>query len=58
MGSGFGSVSMTKIFQSLADFLREAARKPFEMKTRTVPLQEVAAHWDDAEQGTRLVFRP
>jgi NADPH2:quinone reductase len=58
MGSGFGSVSMEKIFQSLADFLREAARQPFQIKTNSAPLRDVEALWNVAEKGARLVFRP
>jgi NADPH2:quinone reductase len=58
MGSGFGSVAMTNIFKSLADFLGEAARERFQVKTRTAPLREVEALWNVAESATRLVFQP
>jgi NADPH:quinone reductase-like Zn-dependent oxidoreductase len=57
-GSGFGSVSMEKIFQSLAEFLTEAARRPFQMKTKAVPLCDVETMWKVTESGTRLVFIP
>jgi len=58
MGSGLGSVSVEKIFRSLAAFLSEAARQPFQIKTNTAPLRDVEALWNVAEKGARLVFRP
>jgi NADPH2:quinone reductase len=58
MGSGFGSVSMERIFASLAEFLKEAAREPFESKEKSVPLSEVESMWNAPDGGERLVFRP
>jgi len=58
MGSGFGSVSMERIFASLAEFLKEAAREPFESKAKSVPLAEVESAWNAPDGGERLVFRP
>jgi NADPH2:quinone reductase len=57
-GSGFGSVSMEEIFRSLAAFLKEAAKEPFQMKTKTAQLRDVESLWNVAEKGARLVFRP
>jgi NADPH:quinone reductase-like Zn-dependent oxidoreductase len=57
IGSGFGSLSMEKIHESLGDFLKEAAREPFQMKTVTAPLKDVEARWN-APQKARLVFQP
>lgn len=57
-GSGFGSVSIEKIFESLRAFLNEAAKKPFQMKTKSVPLRDVEAFWNVNEPATRLVFCP
>jgi NADPH:quinone reductase-like Zn-dependent oxidoreductase len=57
-GSGFGSVSMERIFQALRDFLNEAARKPFQMKVKTAPLRDVESLWSSADPGVRLVFQP
>ncbi|MFZ0639240.1 MAG: zinc-binding alcohol dehydrogenase family protein [Candidatus Acidiferrales bacterium] len=57
-GSGFGSVSMEKIFESLRNFLKEAAKKPFQIKTKAVALRDVETTWNAAEPGARLVFRP
>ncbi len=58
IGSGFGSISMEKIFQALREFLQEATTRPFTMKVETAPLREVEARWNSAEKGTRLVFIP
>jgi NADPH2:quinone reductase len=58
LGSGFGSVSMKRIFASLAEFLEEASREPFELKIKTVPLSEVERSWNAPDGGERLVFRP
>jgi NADPH2:quinone reductase len=58
MGSGFGSVSLERIFASLAEFLKEAAREPFESKAKSVPLSEVESAWNAPDGGERLVFRP
>lgn len=57
-GSGFGSVSMEEIFRSLAAFLKEAAKEPFQMKTKTAQLRHVESLWNVSEKGVRLVFRP
>jgi NADPH2:quinone reductase len=58
MGSGFGSVSMERIFASLAEFLKEAVRAPFESNAKSVPLSEVESAWNASDGGERLVFRP
>jgi NADPH2:quinone reductase len=58
VGSGFGSVSIEKIFEAIADFLREAAKEPFLIKISAAPLRDVEALWNAPEQGPRLVFQP
>jgi len=58
LGSGFGSVSITRIFEVLADFLKEAAKGPFQIKTKTASLRDVESLWHASEQGVRLVFLP
>lgn len=58
MGSGFGSVSMEQIFQSLAAFLQEAAKKPFALNVVPAPLGDITALWNAGEQSERLVFLP
>jgi len=58
VGSGFGSASITAIFQALADFLRFASDRQLEFSTRVVPLRDVETAWPNSEQGARVVFRP
>ena len=58
MGSGFGSVSMERIFAALAEFLKEAAREPFVSIAKSVPLSAVESAWNAPDGGERLVFRP
>ncbi len=57
VGSGFGSVSMEKIFESLRGILQEAAKRPFEIALKTAPLKDVEKLWDSEEEA-RLVFQP
>lgn len=57
-GSGFGSVSMEEIFHSLAEFLKEAAKAPFQINTRSERLRDVERLWNIKETGERLVFCP
>jgi hypothetical protein len=58
IGRGLGSVSIKGLFRSIAEFLREAAKKPFQIKIKTTALRDVEAIWNAPEQGTRLVFQP
>ena len=58
LGSGFGSVSIAKVFESLARFLQEAARNPFQIKTKAAPLSEVEALWNTPQGDSRLVLQP
>lgn len=57
-GSGFGSVSIERIFQSLRDFLQEAANKPFVIETKQAPLRDIERLWLEPQSGTRIVFQP
>ncbi|MGC2299764.1 MAG: zinc-binding alcohol dehydrogenase family protein [Acidobacteriaceae bacterium] len=57
IGSGFGSVSMDKIFESLRSILQEAAKSPFRVKLTTAPLRDVEKLWNTPEDA-RLVFQP
>ena len=57
-GSGFGSASLDQLRQALADFFQLASKEPFQFQTRAAPLRDVEALWNDAEEGTRLVFQP
>jgi NADPH2:quinone reductase len=58
LGSGFGSVSIAKVFESLTQFLQEAAKQPFQIHTRVAPLSEVEALWNTPQGNSRLVFQP
>jgi NADPH2:quinone reductase len=58
LGSGFGSASLDQILAALAEFFQAAAKEPFHFQTRAAPLRDVEALWNDAEEGTRLVFQP
>ncbi|HSY12025.1 MAG TPA: zinc-binding alcohol dehydrogenase family protein [Verrucomicrobiae bacterium] len=58
MGSGFGSVSIQAIFESLARCIQAAAKEPFSMEIDAFPLREVESVWDAPSSGRRVVFRP
>ena len=57
LGSGFGSVTMDKIFASLRGILAAAVQQPFQMKLTTAPLRDVEKLWN-SKQDARLVFVP
>lgn len=57
-GSGFGSVSIERILQSLGEFLKEAANNPFVIETKAAPLRDVEKLWTEQHSGTRIVFQP
>jgi NADPH2:quinone reductase len=58
LGSGFGSVALPDLLTSIADFFAEAARQPFEIAVRTLPLREITTAWDEPEGDSRFVFVP
>ena len=58
IGSGFGSVSIEQIFAAVAEFLKEAEKEPFQIKTTAAPLSEIEALWNFEQPGARLVFQP
>ena len=58
IGSGFGSASLEQILQSLAEFFQAAAKDPFQIAVKTVPLRDVESLWNSPERGVRLVFLP
>jgi NADPH:quinone reductase-like Zn-dependent oxidoreductase len=58
LGSGFGSASLDQIRVALAEFFQVAAKQPFQFHTKTAPLRDVEALWNDVGEGTRLVFQP
>jgi NADPH:quinone reductase-like Zn-dependent oxidoreductase len=58
LGSGFGSASLDQIRVALAEFFQAVTKQPFQFQTRVAPLRDVEALWNNAEEGTRLVFQP
>jgi NADPH:quinone reductase-like Zn-dependent oxidoreductase len=58
LGSGFGSASLGQIRQALAEFFEVAAKAPFQFHIKAAPLRDVETLWNQAEEGTRLVFQP
>lgn len=57
LGSGFGSVSLDRIFAALATFLQEAARRPFTLDIQNAPLRDIEQLWTQKTEA-RLVFQP
>lgn len=57
LGSGFGSVSMDKIFASLRAILAATVKRPFQLKLSTAPLRDVEKLWNSPGDA-RLVFQP
>jgi NADPH:quinone reductase-like Zn-dependent oxidoreductase len=55
IGSGFGSVSIERILQSVTEFLAEASKTPFQFNAKAVPLRDVESSWNSQE---RVVFQP
>jgi NADPH2:quinone reductase len=58
LGSGFGSASMDEIFQAVREFFEVAAKTPFQVSIKTVPLRDVASVWSTPERDARVVFQP
>lgn len=58
LGSGFGSASLKEIMKAVGEFLRDAAREPFQIEIRTAPLRDVESLWNSESEGKRLVFEP
>jgi len=51
-GSGFGSASMDEIFQAVHEFFEVAAKTPFQVSLKTVPLRDVASVWSTPERAS------
>jgi NADPH:quinone reductase-like Zn-dependent oxidoreductase len=58
LGSGFGSASMDEIFQAVREFFEVAAKTPFQVSLKTIPLSDIASVWSTPERGARIVFQP
>jgi len=58
LGSGFGSVALPDLLTSISDFFAEAARQPFDVSVRALPLSDITSAWDEPEGDSRFVFIP
>ena len=58
LGSGFGSASLQEIMKAVGEFLAAAAKSPFQIPTKVVPLRDVETAWTTPDKGSRLVFQP
>jgi NADPH2:quinone reductase len=58
LGSGFGSASMDEIFQALRQFFEAAAKTPFTVNIKAVPLRDIESVWNAPERDARIVFQP
>ncbi|HUB29361.1 MAG TPA: zinc-binding alcohol dehydrogenase family protein [Terracidiphilus sp.] len=56
MGSGFGSVDLKRILESIPDLFKMVAQGKFKIAVEPVPLAEVEAAWTRVEKGRRIVF--
>jgi len=57
LGSGFGSASIDEVLKAVRQFFDDAARNPFQIDLKPVPLRDIEALWTSAAAG-RLVFQP
>jgi NADPH:quinone reductase-like Zn-dependent oxidoreductase len=58
LGSGFGSASLQQIMKAVGEFLKEAAKSPFQVRAKAVSLRDVETLWNSPDKGARLVFQP
>jgi hypothetical protein len=49
---------MEQIREAIREFFAVAAKQPFNVKLRTVPLRDVETLWNEPSEGARLVFQP
>ena len=56
MGSGIGSIPMSRIFDAITQVLNAAVSGGFKIATKVVPLSQVESHWTDVETRARTVF--
>jgi NADPH2:quinone reductase len=56
MGSGFGSVSLQRVFETIPTLFSMAAAGSLHVAVETVPLADVESAWDRPEKGRRIVF--
>lgn len=58
LGSGFGSASMEEIFLAVREFFEAAAKTPFQISLKAVPLRDIEKVWSNSERDARIVFQP
>jgi NADPH2:quinone reductase len=58
LGSGFGSASLDEIFQAVREFFEVAAKNPFQVSLKAVPLRDIEVVWGSPERDARIVFQP
>lgn len=58
LGSGFGSASMEEILRAVREFFEVAAKNPFQVSIKTVPLRDIESVWNSSERDARIVFQP
>lgn len=58
MGSGIGSVPLSRLIDAVGKLLRATTRGGFKIATRSVPLSKVATAWHDDDSAGRTVFIP
>jgi len=58
LGSGFGSASLEEIFRAVREFFYVAAKNPFQVSLKTVPLRDIESVWSTPERDARMVFQP
>ena len=56
MGSGIGSIPVDRIMRSVDDLMKATVPGGFAIKTKTVPLTDVARAWATADSTPRIVF--
>jgi len=58
LGSGFGSASLDEIFQAVREFFEVAAKTPFAVNIKAVPLRDIESVWNTPDHEARIVFQP
>lgn len=58
LGSGFGSLSLAKLLDSIRGVLQAAPSAGFKIATQAVPLADVADAWQAPETASRIVLTP
>jgi len=49
---------MDEIFQAVREFFEIAAKTPFAVNIKAVPLRDIESVWSAPERDARIVFKP